>query len=70
MYDSRLNLAKQIHKEVKSFFGNKVYKTIIYRNVRLSEAPSHGKPIALFDASSIGAKNYSQLAKEFINNGK
>ena len=70
MYDSRLNLAKQIHEEVKSFFGNKVYKTIINRNVRLSEAPSHGKPIALFDASSIGAKNYSQLAKEFINNGK
>jgi len=69
MYDSRLNLAKQIQEEVRSFFRNKVYKTVIYRNVRISEAPSHGKPIITFAAGSVGANNYRELAKEFIRNG-
>ncbi|MEW6654281.1 MAG: AAA family ATPase [Bacteroidota bacterium] len=66
MYDTRLRLSHQVVAEVKKYFGNKVYETIIHRNVRLSEAPSHSKPVILYDASSIGAQNYISLASELI----
>jgi chromosome partitioning protein len=67
MYDSRLRLSNQIVEEVKKFFGDKVFSTLISRNVRLSEAPSYGKPILLYEAISSGARNYMELAKEFLN---
>ncbi len=70
MFDTRLNLSKQVAQEARSYFGSKVYRTVISRNVRLSEAPSFGKPIILYDISSSGAKNYMLLAKEVINGGK
>ena len=66
MFDSRLNLSKEVVKELKEYFGNKVYKTAIHRNVRLGEAPSHGEPILLYDASSIGAQDYMSLALEIL----
>ena len=66
MFDSRLRLSNQIVDEVKKHFGEKVYRTIISRNVRLSEAPSFGKPVLLYEAVSSGAKNYMELAKEFL----
>ena len=66
MYDARTNLSNQVVKEVKKYFGDKVYKTVIPRNVRLSEAPSYGMPITLFDPHSKGAKSYEKFAKEFI----
>ncbi|KAF0153425.1 MAG: ParA family chromosome partitioning protein [Ignavibacteria bacterium] len=66
MFDTRLRLSHQVVDEVKKYFGNKVYETIIHRNVRLSEAPSHSKPVILYDASSIGAQNYISLASELI----
>jgi len=66
MYDVRLRLSNQVAEEVKKYFGDKVFKTIIHRNVRLSEAPSFGKPIILYDAISIGAKNYMNLALEIL----
>ena len=66
MYDKRLNLANQICDEVKRHFQELVFKTVIQRNVRLSEAPSHGLPVILYDAVSAGAKNYLDLAKEII----
>jgi len=69
MYDARLNLSRQVAAEVKSYFGNKVYKTLITRNVRLAEAPSHGQPIVLYDIVSPGAQNYMSLAGEVINHG-
>ncbi|MFC1509031.1 ParA family protein [Candidatus Omnitrophota bacterium] len=64
MYDSRLNLSNQVADEVKSYFEDKVYKTIVMRNVKLGEAPSFGKPIILYDILSSGAKAYIDLAKE------
>lgn len=67
MYDHRLNLSKQVVEEVKEYFGDKLYKTFIKRNVRLGEAPSHGKPILLYDASSAGAQNYMSLVSEILN---
>lgn len=67
MYDNRLNLSRQVADEVRKFFGNKVFQTVIYRNVRLSEAPSFGKPVILYDAVSIGAENYIRLAEELIS---
>lgn len=67
MYDSRTNLSKQISDEVTDFFGGMVFKTIIPRNIRLSEAPSHGKPISDYEPSSSGAKAYKDLAQEFID---
>jgi len=70
MFDTRLNLSKQVAQEAKSYFGSKVYQTVISRNVRLSEAPSFGKPIILYDISSSGARNYMLLAKEVIDGGK
>ncbi|MCK5832535.1 ParA family protein [bacterium] len=67
MFDKRLNLSKQVCEEARDYFGDKVFKTIINRNVRLSEAPSFGKPILLYDATCIGARSYLALAKEIIN---
>ncbi len=66
MYDIRTNLANQVVKEVKRFFQNKVYKTVIPRNVRVSEAPSYGVPITIYDPKSKGSKSYEKFAKEFI----
>ena len=66
MYDIRTNLSNQVVKEVKKYFDDKVYKTVIPRNVRLSEAPSFGMPISIFDPKSKGAKSYEKLAKEFL----
>ena len=66
MYDARTNLSNQVVKEVKKYFENKVYKTVIPRNVRLSEAPSYGMPITLYDPHSKGAKRYEKFAKEFL----
>ncbi len=70
MYDGRLNLTLQVVQEVKKYFGNKVYKTTIPRNVRLSEAPSFGAPINYYDGSSKGAEAYAYLSAEFIKNNK
>ena len=70
MYDNRLKLSRQVVEEVKNYFGNKVYKTFIKRNVRLGEAPSHGKPIVLYDAASTGAQNYMNLVSEILNRNK
>ncbi len=69
MYDSRLNLSKQVAAEAKAYFDGKVFDTVISRNVRLSEAPSFGKPIVFYDAISAGAQNYLQLAQELIKHG-
>lgn len=66
MFDSRLRLSNQVLNEVQRHLGDKVCKTIIHRNVRLSEAPSHGKPVLLYDAVSTGAKNYLELAQEIL----
>jgi chromosome partitioning protein len=66
MYDSRLRLGNQVVEEVKNHFDNMVFETIIQRNVKLSEAPSYGKPIILYDANSNGSLNYLNLAKELI----
>ena len=66
MFDSRLKLANQVVEEVRHHFGEMVFKTVISRNVRLSEAPSHGKPIILYDALSNGTNNYLNLAKEIL----
>lgn len=66
MYDARLNLTVQVVQEVKKYFADKVYATAIPRNVRLSEAPSFGQPVAYFDRSSKGAKAYEELAKEIL----
>ena len=70
MYDSRNNLAGQVADEVRKYFGNKVFSTVIHRNVALSEAPSHGKPVLLYDIRSRGAQSYLELAKEVLNNAK
>ena len=70
MYDSRLRLANQIYDEVKRHFQELVFKTVIQRNVKLSESPSHGLPAILYDAGSTGAKNHLALAKEIINNNQ
>ena len=66
MYDSRLRLANQIYDELKGHFGNMVFDTVIPRNTRLSEAPSHGLPAILYDPSSRGATSHTQLAKELL----
>jgi chromosome partitioning protein len=66
MFDSRLNLSRQVSEEVRKHFDNKVYSTVITRNVRLSEAPSFGKPIILYDIMSTGAENYMALTKEVL----
>ncbi|NLY50508.1 MAG: ParA family protein, partial [Firmicutes bacterium] len=66
MFDARTNLSIQVVDEVKKYFRSKVYRSIVPRNVRLSEAPSHGKPIALYDPRSRGAEVYQDLAKEVL----
>jgi chromosome partitioning protein len=66
MFDDRTNLSQQVTAELKKFFGDKVFATTIPRNVRLAEAPSHGKPVILYDAKSRGAESYVSLAKEII----
>lgn len=66
MYDGRLNLSRQVSDEVRKYFDKKVYQTVISRNVRLSEAPSFGKPIILYDILSTGAENYMSLTKEVL----
>lgn len=66
MYDIRTNLSNQVVKEVKKYFGEKVYKTVIPRNVKLSEAPSYGMPITIYDSRSKGAKSYIKFTKEFL----
>jgi chromosome partitioning protein len=69
MYDGRNNLSKQVDDEIRAHFGSQVFKTVIPRNVRLSEAPSHGKPIILYDITSRGAVAYLELAKELMQRG-
>ena len=66
MYDSRLNLCRQVAEDAKEYFGAKVFRTPIPRNVRLAEAPSFGKPILLYDVQSVGAKNYLSIAQELL----
>jgi chromosome partitioning protein len=66
MYDARLNLSRQVADEAKEYFGARMFKTVIPRNVRLAEAPSFGKPIILYDIGSIGAQTYLSVAEEFI----
>ncbi len=66
MYDARTNLSNQVVKEVKNYFDDKVYKTVIPRNVKLSEAPSYGMPICMYDARSKGSRCYDKFVKEFI----
>ncbi|MBI4277451.1 MAG: ParA family protein [Armatimonadetes bacterium] len=66
MYDSRTNLSDQVAEEVRRYFNKKVYATVIPRSVRLAEAPSHGKPVALYDPASRGAAAYVELAKEVL----
>ena len=70
MFDGRTNLALQVAEEVKRYFPGKVYSTVIPRNVRLSEAPSHGKPINYYDRNSRGAEAYSNLANEFLKQNR
>jgi chromosome partitioning protein len=69
MYDTRNNLSSQVQEEVRKHFKETVFKTIIPRNVRLSEAPSYGQPILLYDKKCVGALSYLSLAKEVINRG-
>ena len=67
MYDNRLNLSKQVVKEVREYFNEKTFNTMIRRNVRLSEAPSFGKPVLLYEANSTGAQDYLTLVQEILN---
>jgi len=70
MYDTRTRLSNQVADEVKRYFDDRVFSSVISRNVRLAEAPSFGKPAILYDASSVGAKNYLSLAREIIQQNK
>ena len=70
MHNARTNLSNQVVKEVKKYFGDKVYRTVIPRNVRLSEAPSYGMPITEYDPHSKGAKMYEKFVREFLQNNK
>lgn len=70
MYDARTNLSNQVVKEVKKYFNDKVYKNVIPRNVKLSEAPSYGMPISIYDPRSKGAKSYDKFVKEFLKNNE
>ena len=67
MFDRRLKLAQQVAEQARKFFNDQVYQTVINRNVRLSEAPSFGKPIILYDILSTGAENYMALTKEVLS---
>ncbi len=68
MFDTRVRLAHQVASEVKRYFGDKVFKTIVQRNIRIAEAPSFGKPVLLYDATSTGSRNYIRLAQEILTN--
>jgi chromosome partitioning protein len=70
MYDSRLNLSRQVADDVRKFFGDKVFDTVVHRNVRLSEAPSFGKPVILYDAVCAGTESYMKLAEEVMDHEK
>jgi len=70
MYDTRLRLATQVAEEVRRYFGDKVFRTIVQRNVRLAEAPSFGQPVLLYDAASLGTRNYMSLAREVLYNNQ
>jgi len=70
MFDNRLNLSHQVADDVRQFFGDKVYQSVVQRNVRISEAPSFGKPVILYDAVSTGAQNYISLAEEILAHEK
>jgi chromosome partitioning protein len=70
MYDGRTNLSTDVADEVKKYFHNKIFKTVVTRSIRLSEAPSHGKPIAIYDPKSKGAEQYEELAKEVMERGE
>ncbi len=70
MFDKRNKLSSQVDKEARNYFKEKVYKTVIPRNVRLSEAPSHGLPCVVYDKSCLGSKSYFKLAEEFLENQK
>lgn len=70
MFDSRNRLSHQVAEEVRAHFPDRLFRTVIHRNVRLSESPSHGKPALLYDVHSTGAQNYLELAKELIRNGE
>lgn len=70
MYDSRNSLARQVAEEIRAHFKEKVYKSVIPRNVTLAEAPSYGRPVLLYNAASAGAQAYVELAKEFLNHGE
>jgi chromosome partitioning protein len=67
MYDKRNKLSSQVEKEARDYFKDKVYSTVIPRNVRLSEAPSHGLPVLIYDKSCLGSKSYFNLTEEFLN---
>jgi chromosome partitioning protein len=67
MHESRLNLTRQVEEEIREHFGDKVFETVISRNVRLSEAPSHGMPVLLYDARSRGCQQYMALASELMH---
>ena len=66
MFDKRNKLSSQVDKEARNYFKEKVYKTVIPRNVRLSEAPSHGLPCVIYDKNCVGSKSYLNLAEEFV----
>lgn len=70
MFDTRLRLSNQVAQEVRRYFGEKVFETIVQRNVRVSEAPSFGKPVLLYDATSTGSKNYMALAREILETNR
>jgi chromosome partitioning protein len=70
MFDRRNNLSETVADDVRGYFGDKVYRTVIPRNVRVSEAPSHGKPVLLYDTGCAGSKAYIQLAGELIRQHK
>ena len=66
MYDDRTNLGQAVARDVRAFFKDRVFKTIVPRNVRVAEAPSHGLPVVVYDAKSRGAEAYTALAREFL----
>ena len=70
MYDKRNKLSSQVEKEARDYFKDKVYQTVVPRNVRLSEAPSHGVPVLIYDKSCPGSKSYFNFTEEFLNQEK
>jgi chromosome partitioning protein len=67
MYDARLNLSRQVAAEAREYFADKVFQTVVPRNIRLAEAPSFGKPIILYDVASVGAQAYMSVARELLD---